>query len=108
MIRNKVVAILLAAIFACTSFVTTATASEVNTSLAANPAATLSAIDAMNLTPLSDEKAGEVRGEVVWAFWIAGASIAAILYTQYKLYYGGGVSLTPAGQDLYVISITGI
>jgi len=63
MIRNKVTALLLAVAFACTTFFsTTASASEVNTSLAANPTATLSAIDSIG-TPLSDQVAGEVRGE---------------------------------------------
>ncbi|MDO8603814.1 MAG: hypothetical protein Q7K40_00140 [bacterium] len=81
---KKVTALLLAVVFACTTLFTTATyASEVNTSLAANPTATLSEIDAMQLMPLSDEKAGEVRGEnwvVVMGVW----TLVSVTYMYYK------------------------
>ena len=77
MIRSKLATLLLAAIFASTSFITTASASEVNKSLAADPTATLSAIDAMHLTPLSDQTASEIRGEGFLANWVVSFLVKA-------------------------------
>jgi len=87
MIRNKVTALLLAVAFACTTFFsTTASASEVNTSLAANPTATLSAIDSIG-TPLSDQVAGEVRGEALPVVVVAALGYISYLGVMYGVPY---------------------
>ncbi len=72
MIRNKIVALLSAAIFCSAGFATGASANEVNTSLAASPTATISTINSIG-TPLSNEAAIEVRGEGIlsWAATMA-------------------------------------
>jgi hypothetical protein len=63
-------------------FTTTASAKEVDRSLAGNPSAVLSEINGMNLPTLSDQEAGKIRGEN-WAligqyiYW--GASRIAVV-----------------------------
>ena len=95
MIRSKLATLLLAAVFAATSFVSTVSASEVNKSLAANPTATLSAIDAIG-TPLSDQAASEIRGEALPAIVIAALPVIyyyAVTYgVPFALNYGASLT----------------
>jgi hypothetical protein len=83
---RKVSTLFFAGIFALSGFLPlTSSASEVNTALAANPAATLSAIDAMNLAPLSDEQASKVQGEfipwvVVYGTFYTGVALGIAWY----------------------------
>jgi hypothetical protein len=62
-IRTLVIAAMLTIV---AFFTTTASAKEVDPALAANPSAVLSEINGMNLPALSDQEAGEIRGELYW------------------------------------------
>ena len=91
---------ILAVVFMLTSLApATASAHEVNHSLAANPAATLSTIDAMNLQTMPDVVAGEVRGEGIWYInmltgAIVGTSVLQAIYGA-ALCNSGGCSWLP-------------
>ena len=61
---KSLTALLSAAILCLVFFTSTASAQGVDRTLAANPTATLNAIDNMNLIDLPDKTAGEVRGEI--------------------------------------------
>lgn len=82
--RNKVVTLLFAVVLACTSFA--ASAQQVDTSLSANPTATISAIDSIG-TPLSDQATGEVRGEAIvipaWMAVMGWFSLGLVTYAHY-------------------------
>lgn len=82
--QNKVVALLLAVVLACTSFAVSA--KQVDTSLSANPTATISAIDSIG-TPLSNQVASEVRGEALPLVVIASLSYIYYLGVVYGLPY---------------------
>jgi len=62
--RRKVLPAVLAAAFIGAALISPiASAAEVNKALAADPVAAMAAIESMQLTPLSDEAAGKIRGE---------------------------------------------
>ncbi|MDO8572781.1 MAG: hypothetical protein Q7S11_03385 [bacterium] len=102
---KKFLSLFLAVVAVCAIVVSTPVpASPINTELAGNPTAAMAEIDKIGL-PLSDEQAAEMRGES-WAAALVIASIASILYVHYMVYTGRGASLSPAGMDLYMTSIS--
>lgn len=82
----KARAVLTAELLLCASagiLATNATAKEVEKTLAASPAAVLSVIDDMNLTPLSDQAASELRGgqlTLATPFPVNGSRLAKLRY----------------------------
>ena len=64
-VRKSAAPLLLAAALVCATFIPTAFASTINTELASNPTATIAEIEKIGF-PMSDEMAGEMRGEFTW------------------------------------------
>ncbi|MDO8572782.1 MAG: hypothetical protein Q7S11_03390 [bacterium] len=86
LLKKEVVSVAIAVTIACTALVPSfVSAGPVNTELAGNPTAVMAEIEAMNLIPLSDADAAEMRGEalpwvVVYGMYYTGVALGIAWY----------------------------